>query len=78
MGGIRLRGAKGDRWVVICRDDKVGRRTPPYVLATRQVFGSREAAETYAATVHPSRKPLVIEGRWGELRLPPPSPAEEF
>jgi len=57
-------------FIVVCRSD----RTPDgekgeYVLATRRVFTSREVADHYAATINPSREPLVIRGRWFELRL---------
>ena len=51
-------------FVVVCTDEGV------YCLATRQVFTSKGAAETYAATIGESRKPLVIGGRWSQLRFP--------
>lgn len=31
-----------------------------YYLATREVFEGRDAADKYAATVAPERKPLVV------------------
>jgi hypothetical protein len=61
-------------FIVICRDDVQqgpnGTIQPgPYMLATRQVFGSAAAAEDYAQGIARGRKPIVVEGRWAELRL---------
>ena len=56
-------------YVVICRADRVGFRKGPYVLATREVFPTLARAEAYARTVNGSRQPLVVEGRWRELRF---------
>ena len=59
-----------DQYIVICRDyDPDVRGRKPYVLVTRQVFATREAATRYRATVAKSRKPIVVAGRWGQLRL---------
>ena len=62
-----------ETYVVICRDDNpvhpegaVG----SYVLATRQVFPSTEAAQGFADTIARSREPLVISGGWSSLRQP--------
>lgn len=61
-------------YIVVCTDEG------QYVLATRQTFGTREAAQEYAATCSESRRPLVVEGRWHQLRGPgaprPMTPAE--
>ncbi len=58
-----------DYYIVICRADRIGRRTPPYVLATRRVFDTPAAAATYAATVSPSRAAIVVAGRFHQLRI---------
>jgi hypothetical protein len=56
--------------VVVCRDDaKDDGSLGDYKLATRTVFEGREAAEAYAATIAPSRDPLVIPVRLDELRV---------
>lgn len=58
-------------YIVICKDtdtDGVAR----YHLATRRVFTDRSEAEKYAAECSLSRDPIVVEGRFGELRLPEP------
>jgi len=34
----------------------------------QRVFPTREAAAEYAASINTSRDPLIIEGRWSELR----------
>ena len=64
----------GCAYIVVCTDDG------HYVLATRQTFDELAEAVAYANTVADSRKPLVIEGRWDQLRGPGaprmPSPAE--
>ena len=57
-------------FVVLCRADKVSRKNGPYVLATRRVFRTWVDAEGYAAGIADARKPLVVEGRWQELRFP--------
>lgn len=59
----------GDRFVVICRADTVEGERGAYVLATRQVFRSRLVAEAYANGVAESREPIVVAGRWHQLRL---------
>jgi hypothetical protein len=59
-----------ETFVVICRDDADRDGNPgPYILATRQVFGSAAAAENEAAGIARGREPIVVEGRWAELRL---------
>ncbi len=69
------RALPGASFVVVCTEDGHG-----YVLATRQTFHSREDAERYAKTCSDSRRPLVVEGRWAQLRgpgaAPLPSPSE--
>ncbi|HEY7192868.1 MAG TPA: hypothetical protein VH439_03930 [Gemmatimonadales bacterium] len=57
-------------FIVVCRADRTGRRKGPYVLATRRVFATPDEANEYAGTINASRQPLVIEGRFGQLRLP--------
>lgn len=59
-----------EQYVVICRTDSVADQPGPYVLATRQVFASREAADHYARVIARSREPIVIEGHWDQLRSP--------
>jgi hypothetical protein len=59
-----------ESFIVICRADKIGRRNGPYVIATRQTFASAEAAQAYAGTVNASRQPVVVAGRWFQLRTP--------
>jgi hypothetical protein len=57
----------GGCFVVACKDtgvDGVAR----YYLATRETFPYREEAEEYASTCSPSRDPIVIEGRFFQLR----------
>lgn len=51
-------------WIVICLD------AGEYVLATRQLFANRADADDYANTCSQSRWPLVVEGRFAQLRLP--------
>lgn len=58
-----------DTYIVICLDIDAG-GTAAYVLATRQTFATADAAQSYAATVAQSRTPLVVAGRWAELRQP--------
>ena len=58
-------------YLVICRADVIFDGTSgPYVLATRQVFPTREQAAEYAATIAHSREPIVVEGRFHQLRVP--------
>jgi hypothetical protein len=58
-----MAGHPDDLYIVVCTDD--GR----YVLATRQVFQTRMVAEAYAAGVAASRMPVVVAGRFHQLRL---------
>lgn len=57
------------QWIVVCRADKIGRRKGPYVLTTRRVFPTEDEAKTYAQTINASRQPLVVEGRFHQLRF---------
>jgi hypothetical protein len=58
-------------FIVVCRDDRTAHGDAGgYVLATRQVFADYASAAAYARTVNSSRDPLVIEGRFHELRIP--------
>lgn len=59
-------------FIVACRDDRASEDDPPgdYTLATRRVFPDRAAAEEYARSIAPGREAVVVEGRWGELRIP--------
>jgi hypothetical protein len=69
--------------VVICTDmEREG--VVSWHLATRQVFKTAGEAQTYADTIAPSRTPLVVNGRWFEMRWatvgtdnPPAPPANE-
>jgi hypothetical protein len=58
-------GVPGITFAVICTAEG------SYVLATRQTFSTRQSAREYAATVSPSRSPLVVPGRWDMMRPPP-------
>lgn len=59
-----------DLYIVVCRDDRISpRKAGPYVLATRQTFPTRAAAEAYRQTCARSRRPLVIAGRFHQLRI---------
>lgn len=58
-----------DRWIVICRTDKIGARKGPYVLATRQVFNTENDAKQYSYTISQSREPLIVSGPWRTLRF---------
>lgn len=49
-------------FVVICKD------MGEYVLASRRVFVTLRGAEAYAATIDASREPMIIPGKWSELR----------
>lgn len=50
----------GELHIVLCRDDRKEDGTQgDYMLATRTVFASRQAAEIYAKTISSSRDPIV-------------------
>jgi hypothetical protein len=51
-------------YVVICLSD-----SQETILATRQIFVTRSVAESYARSLHPDRKPIVVAGDWTELRV---------
>ena len=57
-----------EQYIIICRDDGTADQPGPYILATRRVFTSRADAEDYARAFAHSREPLVVGGRWGQLR----------
>lgn len=48
-----------ERWIVVCRGDRVGVKAGDYELATRTVFRSAMLAEQYAQTIARSRRPIV-------------------
>ena len=54
-----------NQWMVIC----IGEAPHGYEIATRSVFNSRAAAERYAATLSATRCPIVVMGRFGQLRF---------
>lgn len=60
-----------ESYVVICRGDRRSEDDPPapYELASRRVFDIREDAVIFAAAFASGREPLVVEGRWHQLRL---------
>lgn len=60
------------QFIVICRNDRVGRRKGAYQLATRRVFSTRKAAVDYAEGISPSRQPIVVPGDFSQLRFDPP------
>lgn len=56
-------------YIVVCRDDSKEDGSPgDYTLATRTLFPTPEAAETYASGISPERHALVVGGRFPELR----------
>jgi hypothetical protein len=57
-------------YIVVCRDDMNYGVRGEYVLATRQTFATLKEAARYAVTVNESREPLVVSGRFGQLRPP--------
>ena len=40
-------------------------------LMTRRVFKTRDDAQHYCESVASSRNPMVVEGRFDDLRIPP-------
>ncbi len=63
----------GDPHIVLCRGDrKEDGSQGDYALATRTVFASQQAAETYATTISPSREPIVSALPLAELRVGEP------
>lgn len=60
-----------DMYIVICRGDydDYAHRAGEYVLATRRVFTTREAAAAYADTINHSREALVVAGNFDTLRF---------
>lgn len=62
-----------DSFIVICRADRTPEGQPGrYELATRTVFETEPAANSYAATLSPSREPIVVPAEWTELRFGDP------
>lgn len=61
-----LAAEQGETYTVICRDDRLGGLH--YVLGTRQVFTTEAAAQAYADTIDRSREPIIVPGRWNQLR----------
>jgi hypothetical protein len=60
--------------LVVCREDRQEDGSPgKYTLATRRVFDSNEEAVEYSLGINSSREPLVIEGRFDQLRFSGPS-----
>ena len=59
-----------DFFIVVCRADKTpdGERGK-FELATCTLFRTRVDAEDYAVGVSPSRVPLVVNGRFLDLRV---------
>lgn len=67
-GATNVKG-NSSTWIVICRADrKEDGSAGDYELATRKVFETRYAAETYMAGISESREPLVIQGDFRGLR----------
>lgn len=61
-----------ETYVVICRDDAPAHpegAVGNYVLATREVFASAEAAQGFADTLARGREPMVVGGDWFHLRF---------
>ena len=57
-------------FIIICQDGSTEETKGGYVLATRQVFSDKAEADRFAATISPSREPLVVEGLFNQLRFP--------
>ena len=55
-------------WVIFCRTDSRDYHLGPYTLATRQVFPSHTAACQHALGIAETRDPVVVSGRWFQLR----------
>lgn len=56
-------------YIVVCRDDTKEDGSPgDYTLATRTLFPTPEAADSYASGCSPERQPLVVGGLFTELR----------
>lgn len=56
-------------YIVICREDrKDGGGPGDYTLATRTIFPTKEAAETYASECSPERQALAVGGIFTGLR----------
>jgi len=60
-----------ETFIVICLDDSPpdDDRPGPYVLASRQIFITREVATTWARGLSQARRPLVVGGDWTDLRV---------
>jgi hypothetical protein len=58
-----------ESYIVICRDDGTEDCPGAYVLATRRVFADLATAEHYASGVAAGRTPIVVAGRWHQLRF---------
>lgn len=56
------------QFIVICREDSYDGGPGDFTLATRTLFPTKEEAEKYASGIHESRQPLVVGGRFNELR----------
>lgn len=75
MGQPLTRSPRADRdnyheqYVVICRDDTIDGQPGAYILATRRVFADLATAEHYASTIATGREPVVVVGRWHQLRF---------
>lgn len=61
--------AKGYGFVVVCREDAAEGGIGGYTLATRQVFTNLSGAYHCAAGINEARQPLVVSGRWFQLRM---------
>jgi hypothetical protein len=60
-----------ESYVVIAREDRQADGTQGrYTLATRAVFKTEQEAKDYADGISSSREPMVIPGRFGQLRSP--------
>jgi len=58
-----------EMFVVIAREDRTPVGTPGrYTLATRTIFKTVKEAEDYASGISTSREPMVIPGRFNQLR----------
>lgn len=66
-------------FIVICRADRTPEGQPGrYELATRTVFETEPAANSYAATLSPSREPIVVPAEWAQLRFGEPRGTDAY
>ena len=58
-----------DYWIVLAKIG-YGESQGQYELSTRRVFLTHEEAESYVKSISTSYEPIIVSGRWHQLRLP--------